>query len=399
MVSLLSGLKSVFTAEPEDPEAQYYPPDPKKLDTIARKNWRVPVRALEGLEHMELPYTIRPSLYMPIRNMFRASDISRREANRLAYKAYLLFESEGNVRYFQKAQEKLLGSKHSLPNLMQMVMFPPSHTWKDVPFRSWGRAFVQHGLDGVNSAFYKIGPHMKPVKRGLRVSLPATQFAFAAQTTDNPALVQKLETLFTVAESFGKNDRELERAWNAYCGRRTPMTVRRDQTLPDIVIEGSKFGLPDTVFRKLDKDDPRILFVGDYTNCCERVTDAKNNLERNVVAAIHSETCGYYVVERGDTIIAHSLAYRGTNQELVFDGFESNQREFRKNDYENLAQAISTHVKEEKPLNIYRVLVGECAQHLRGVSLPNYGGEINFVKPQPMHNKIGIPHKYMHVMA
>lgn len=399
MVSLLSGLKSVFTAEPEDPEARFYPPDPEKLDRIARQNWKVPVRALEGVEHMNLPYTIRPSLYLPIRNMFLAQDISRREANRLAYKAYLLFESADNVRYFQRSQEQLMGTKHALPDLMRMIVFPPSSTWQDVEFRSWGRAFVQHSIDRVNMSFHKIGPYMKPVKRGQRVSLAATQFTYAAQTVENPALAQRLERLFTIAESFGKNDRELERAWNAYVGKGVEMPVPEEQQLPDIVINGAAFGMDGTVFRRLEKDDPRILFVGDYTHCCERVTDQKNNLERNVVAAIHADDCGYYVVERGDEIIAHSLAYRGTSKELVFDGFESNHREFNRHDYENLAHAIGNYIAQENPLGIYKALVGECAEHLRSADLEAYPGVISLVKPRMMHNKVGIVQARLQVIA
>lgn len=125
--------------------------------------------------------------------------------------------------------------------------------------------------------------------------------------------------------------------------------------------------MDDYVFRKLHPSDPRILFLGDYDNCCERITDAANNLERTVVNTIHDEFHGYYAIEKkdGSKIVGHSWAYRGDGGSLIFDGFESNKQFFTARNLVALIQQICIEVSSNKmaPYHIDGIYMGLCAEH------------------------------------
>lgn len=400
MSNLLANFKSYLDSSELESDQRYYPRDEEKLDGLCGKYWKLSRRMLAGLENLPLPFMIRSSQYGPIQKMITRGCKSNREANRLAYKAYLLFETAGNVKYFMAAQTRLTGMETSPAGFMRLIVFPPASTWDKVEFRSWGRAFVQHSIDSVNTIFPSAGQVMKPVKKeGNRVSLYATKFNYAAMALDGTETGVKLGQLFSLAQRFGKEDDETERAMKAYLNNTKKPHVVWPEQVPDISIKGDAFDMPDTVFRKLDKDDPRILFVGDYTKCCERVTNLKDSLERNVTEAIHSDMYGYYVVERDGEILAHSFGWRGTKGEMVFDGFESDPEQFDKAQYVRLLKAINLFFESEQPRGIDEVLVGSCADHL-DINYPRpHPDNPQKIMPQRMVGKLGMPtERYNYVL-
>lgn len=71
-------------------------------------------------------------------------------------------------------------------------------------------------------------------------------------------------------------------------------------------------------FYRLSKDDPRGLFLGEYTDCCQHVRGAGST------CAFHgagNPNGGFYVVERRGEIVAQSWAWR-SGSTLVFDNIE-----------------------------------------------------------------------------
>jgi hypothetical protein len=80
------------------------------------------------------------------------------------------------------------------------------------------------------------------------------------------------------------------------------------------------FGMPDYRLQKISHDDPRIMFLGYYTGCCEKIGDF---FEETVEASLSTRRHGYYILSRDDQIMAHTWAWRGEGQQLVIDGWES----------------------------------------------------------------------------
>ena len=71
--------------------------------------------------------------------------------------------------------------------------------------------------------------------------------------------------------------------------------------------------------RFLPRNDPRVLFIGNYTDCCQKIGGAAE------VVAIHSQTSPYsavFIVERENVIIAQSWVFNDENNNIVFDNIE-----------------------------------------------------------------------------
>lgn len=72
-------------------------------------------------------------------------------------------------------------------------------------------------------------------------------------------------------------------------------------------------------FTRLDPDDPRTLFLGEYTYCCQSIGGAA---ESCVWHGVESPNSGFYVVlDRKGDIVAQSWAWR-KGDVLVFDNVE-----------------------------------------------------------------------------
>lgn len=92
--------------------------------------------------------------------------------------------------------------------------------------------------------------------------------------------------------------------------------------IPDASIDGAAFDKPGYRFVKLPAGDPRGLFLGEITDCCQSLGNVGHD------CAVHGFTSadgGFYVVEKIETgdIVAQSWAWRGTRGELVLDSLEA----------------------------------------------------------------------------
>src|SRR5262249_19035820 len=91
--------------------------------------------------------------------------------------------------------------------------------------------------------------------------------------------------------------------------------------LPELDIDGNKFGQPNLRLRKLSLEEPRALFIGAFTECCQRLDQQGHESLRHMYET--GASC-LYVVEDKKTgeIKGHSWAWRGTKGELCFDNAE-----------------------------------------------------------------------------
>ncbi|HEU4838553.1 MAG TPA: hypothetical protein VFS88_03980 [Micavibrio sp.] len=92
------------------------------------------------------------------------------------------------------------------------------------------------------------------------------------------------------------------------------------ESIPDIDINGNDFGLPGYRLTKMPYTDPRILFLGYYTGCCERTG---GDFEPTIIDAVSTRKSGFYTLTHGNEIKAHSWVWRGEGGQLVVDGWES----------------------------------------------------------------------------
>jgi len=84
--------------------------------------------------------------------------------------------------------------------------------------------------------------------------------------------------------------------------------------LPNVVINKEGY-----IFSKLDDYDKRGPFLGLYTDCCQHLHNAGSSCAK---AGWIDPESGFYVVTKGEKIVAQSWAWRGKKGELCFDSIE-----------------------------------------------------------------------------
>lgn len=242
------------------------------------------------------------------------------DKNLNAYKAFLLFDNVEKARSFEK---KWTTKNHaiSFSDLMKRIHFPPAVQWDKVNFRAWDALLHKYGPARVGIMFGAHGAKITPIKQDGTLSITRTKFNIAAYDykTRIPERIQ--EQIDRFALLWDMNPNEYKRALAYYADRGT--SPGQPHLLPTLFMDGARYGMPGTRFYALERDDPIKLFIGNYTDCCEKVSDQKFNIEGTIAHSYRSPTNAFYVVADDEKIIAHSWAWLGTNNALCFDGFES----------------------------------------------------------------------------
>lgn len=408
-----------MTVFPASPRARligvpYIEDEGARAADIRRRLRYLPEDAVIGLEKNAVPYAIKAKPYLAIRQQmintlvgdyYSPREIKKRipATNQFAYMAYLLFGTSSRLEYFLQKNIKEGGIPRNLRNIMMCFSFPEAKHWDVINFREWGRALLQYPGERTQNLFFKHSPYMNPEQsKGGGISLLKTEFRAAMRSQEKLHTPQKLEKIFDLAVRFDKNLDEFNRVLIAANAPKKVPTLALAQTLPNIILPGDLFGMEDCVFHKLSRHDPRILYIGDYDESCERVSDSPANLERNVVAATQSDLHAFYAVERYGEIIAHSWAYRGMSSELVFDGFESREENFNRYNLQCLLEALHNELDTKAgpmhDVDCNGIILGLCRDHLEPLreALPNY----LFVKIRPHYlNGVGMTQKMMSIIA
>ncbi len=342
-----------------------------KFNAICKQNWQIPAIYLAGLEVDAVPFTIKPEPYLKIREYlgpqsYKSAQTSRKQ-NRLAYKAYLLFETrEGLKAYVDRCRRDSGDNTLSGSEWMRILApkFPKPERWREVAFREWGTAFVQHGYKRILNHFSVLD---RPLyDRGGNISFRRMNFAAVALPWKDRVPENTLEPLTDLALRFKKKPSEFKRVLEYSFLNADKVPPGPKIRLPDFTIDGEKFGMPGAIFRKMDRRDPRLLYLGHFTNCCEKVYDGENTLERAVEQACKTDYNGYDIVERDGDILAHSWAWRGKQAEMVFDGFESFEKKFNIQKLKNLLDAIEQEITDDRYdlFKLNGLYLGRCAEHL-----------------------------------
>jgi len=124
--------------------------------------------------------------------------------------------------------------------------------------------------------------------------------------------------------------------------------TKKAESIPYIKIKKDMY-----TFEKLSHDDIEGLYLGLATDCCQHLHDAGSACAKAGYRDIES---GFYVVKKGDKIVAQSWAWRGKKGELVFDSIEG----LRKINKEAIADLYKQAAKQLiGKLSVTKVTVGD----------------------------------------
>jgi len=379
-------------------------PCQEKFDAICKQNWKIPTKYLEGLEEDAIPFTIKSKPYLNIRKRLRQQSdpqaYPRRKLNRLAYKAYLLFGNQEQLEAYADRCRQASGDSLSSAEWMHRLApkFPEPERWSQIRFREWGRVLIQFGYERIQNYFGTLDGPLYDL--GGNISLRRMDFTVATSPWKSWVPESDLKPLIDLALRFNKKKKEFERVLkNSFrYADDDDIAPSLAESLPDFTIDGAKFGMPGAVFKKMDRLDPRLLYLGDFTNCCEKISDQENSLERTVVQACMTDYNAYYIVERDSDILAHSWAWRGKSAEMVFDGFESFEHKFNAKNLTHLLDAITLEMLDDRhaALGLNGLYLGTCAKHLTDGKSP-YKIPVEEIMPKRIKG-VGLTHEQFDVI-
>lgn len=264
------------------------------------------------------PHYFKPELYWQIKDeMLEHEDLPEQTKEMLSFTASVLFGcAENLLRYLEKWGKK---TQRPLFDMLEGVEIPKDGT---PDFKAWGDAALQHGPKMAKLAQYadKCPTPMRS-SCGRVTSYEATRDAIALEhytmAKIYPDMAKFCFKRGWASEHFNKATGLLEKYERYYGAGQT----KRGALIPEINIDGKRFGKEGYYFYKLPDGDPRGLQLGEYTDNCQHIAGA------GAACAEYGFMCpssGFYVVAHKETdeIIAQSWAWRGKNGEMVFDSLE-----------------------------------------------------------------------------
>ncbi len=361
-----------------------------KFKRLVKQFPKIPPEYFDGVEIYPLVFT-KLKNYLVMADLFSQECDDVRRRNQHAYKAFLLFETADKYKKFVKKTAKAKW-RSPLMNTINQIPMPAKGVWRTVDFRAWGEAYLQYGLQATNPLFSTAAKYIRPVKNRHSISL-----------RDSWAEILKVEDVVTMnKESASQLIQEIQR-WKL-----NPREVRIlldvlslprqkpkiEKTVPDIELDGRSFDMGYARFRKLDADDMRMFFIGKYTNCCEWVGGEYFGYNATPEHAYKERTSNFYVVEDKEdgSILAHSWVWRGSNGDLVFDGFESaTGSSFRVETIIKIMDCVVSSLANESyaEYKIGNVFLGKCKHAFMDSINAHYKDGYRMKASELMDEKIG----------
>lgn len=263
---------------------------------------------LEAWQHV----SVRMADYMRIHEMLAYEEPNMVKRNRTAFKAAMVFQSSERVLRFMKQWAK--EGTEPLKSLIDQIDAPIAQAAID--WKGWGDALLKFGPD--IGTLVKFAHQVTSPVRNYRgeISLRGTRnYIWKHCFPEKHRNIPLAEMCFL----FDRSNEIFEKALTMLDTRRTqPVAVHK--TIPDITIDGKHFDLPDYTLRRLPYDDIRMMFLGDFTGCCERIDD---HFEHSIAHALKSGESAFYVLMKDDEIRLHTWVWRGEGGQMVIDGYES----------------------------------------------------------------------------
>ncbi len=259
--------------------------------------------------------------YTAIRDILLREELDIRSVNQLAFKANLLFGGSERLLLFMKkwGHEIHETSRRPLTDLLDSATsdFPIDGS---IHYRKWGDAFLKYGPK-IRSSFGHAGKELSspPTSSSGKLSLLSIEEGTKAYMSRHYAQCRDLLSLsfalntrlphFQLAHDLWQYSRDIEEP------------IEMADTIPDISFDGACFGLPGYFFTKMSYDDVRMLFLGEFTGCCEKIGGAYSD---TIAHALSTRESGFYIItDHNGDIKAHSWVWRSPQGDMVIDGFES----------------------------------------------------------------------------
>jgi hypothetical protein len=312
--------------------------------------------------HRYNPHYYHHDLVIELSEILRAEGVDN--ALDCACNAAALFGSKAHLmRYLDKWAED---PQHPLFMATNMIFIPVRG---ELNLKAWGDAVMQHGPKMAELVqFADVLDTPMRSKCGRSWSVNATRDAVAEHVYEGGAQYPEFAKLCLEVgwneELFIKGAELIER----YKREHGSIDAEKyNGDLPDITIDGALFDKPAYNFRKLKDGDLRGLALGELTDCCQHLGD------NGVGCTVHgflSSSGGFYVLadKKTDQIVAQSWAWRGQQDEIVFDSLESLGGHMDTAQWSGLLANLATEFKKHADVSAF--LVGTEGDTPQDLSLP-----------------------------
>ena len=306
--------------------------------------------------------------------------------NLAAYNLALLFQSEERVLQFYQAHiQGKEDQDYDLRNMLAIkdYTFPQKNRVK-IDFKAWADAILKHGFEMLD-IFAEHGEKMeRPALSddGKSWSLNKTRDLAAIYAYKKGAEHVDLARIFNRCEM---SEEAFEKAIDLIAQRKKSGVK---SNLPDLAIPGKDFDMPKAVFKKLPDGDIRGLVLGKLTDCCQHLD---GNAHRETVNGFIKPDSGFYVLVVPDKhgeeeVIGQCWAWRGQNDELVFDSIETlgqddSKPRVTKKTWHTLLRRLKVELEERHP-DIQALYVGTGGNTRDFDYTIIYNDENNFAVPK-----------------
>lgn len=293
-----------------------------------------------GLEEWrDIPLRLKP--YLQIRDMFSQEIFNVRDLNRASFTATMMFQSKENVlRFLDKWGKRETNPLTSLFSNME----PPCTEFAD--WSAWGDALIKYG----QRMFFPVqfADRLSPVQNEIgQISLRLTREKIWTDFLPHDHTFGPVaELCFYHETSLAVLEKSL-----ALWKRAKDYDPPPKEGIPFINLSCGSAGLKGYRVHNIPYDDPRILFLGYYTGCCEKMGD---HFEPTIVDALKTRESGFFVITKDDEIRAHSWVWRGEGGQLIIDGWETEDPKIKTEQLVSVTEAISEEL-QMKDFEEYRI--------------------------------------------
>lgn len=283
----------------------------------------------------------RLSTFNTVLDMLAEHEDQRRDNCSLAaYNLTMLFRTPDRVLKYMKEWGQQ--GEHPLLSLAEGLHIPETGR---PDYKAWGDAVLKHGPEMAKlMAFaHKVE---KPADTLNKTRQVVAHLAYD-RGAENPDLARTAFSLLLNEDTFNKTLDVMNRQ---------TATGGLNKTLPALDIPGDAFGMDGARFFRLDADDTRGPLLGHYVDCCQSVGHPNGTAPAE--HGVTSPDGAFYVLtDKRENIIGISWAWRGADDELVFDSVENLKERVTPDQWAAVMDVVTVHVARDHP-DISRVMMG-----------------------------------------
>ena len=310
-------------------------------------------------QHPEAPYSLldfspfyhQPKTFDKLVDVFEnEEELGRETAEKYAYQVAGLFGSMSRVlTYLEKWGQ---ATKQPLHDIVHSLKLPQTGRFNKA---AWGDAVIKHGPKMAEMVHFanrmqqpekssdgKTWSYQKTFER-------ASEFVYT--NSDKAPELAKLCHGLQMSEGSFENARKIVDKFNLRSQKKGPQA---NQNIPQIEIDGSRFGKTGYKFMRLETGDLRGLFLGAMTGCCQWIGGIGSDCAEH---GFKSPNGGFYVITNPDNqIVSQAWAWRGRKGEIVLDSIETLGSHVGTNEWQSIctqmANDFTQNYKDIKALHI-----------------------------------------------